>query len=50
MIAGYYRLRLKSPPETTYKRGDRFQGWEGEDGVIDHIIKTFDLKREDKNK
>jgi hypothetical protein len=48
MIDGYYRLRLQSPPETTYKRGDRFQGWEGEDGVIDHTMKTFDLKREDK--
>jgi hypothetical protein len=42
------QTRAKNPPETTYKRGDRFQGWEGEDGVIEHIIKTFDLKREDK--
>jgi hypothetical protein len=47
MIAGYYRLRLQSPPETTYKRGDRFQGWrgEGEEGVIAHILTTFDLKK-----
>jgi hypothetical protein len=48
MIAGYYRLRLQSPPETPYKRGGRFQGWEGGDGVMAHIVMTFDLKREDK--
>jgi hypothetical protein len=41
---------LQSPPETTYRKGDMFQGWEGEDGVIAHIMTTFDLKQEDKNK
>jgi hypothetical protein len=48
MFSGYYRLMLQSPPETTYKKGDRFHGWEGEDGVIAHILTTFDLKKEDK--
>jgi hypothetical protein len=46
MIAGYYRLRLQSPPETNYKKGGRFQGCEGGEGIIAHILTTSDLKKE----
>jgi hypothetical protein len=44
MIAGYYRLRLRSPSETTYRKGDRFQGWDGNDGVITNIMTTLCLE------
>jgi transposase len=44
MITGYYRLLLGSPPETTYRKGDRFQGWDGDDGVITNIMTTFSLE------
>jgi hypothetical protein len=44
MITGYYRLLLGSPSETTYRKGDRFQGWDGDDGVITNIMTTFSLE------
>jgi transposase len=44
MITGYYPLRLGSPSETTYREGDRFQGWDGDDGVITNIMTTFCLE------
>jgi hypothetical protein len=50
MVASHYRLMLQNPPETTYRKGGRFQGWEGGEGEITHIVMAFDLKKEDKNK
>jgi hypothetical protein len=44
MITGYYRLRLGSPSETTYIKGDNFQGWDGDDGVITNIMTTLCLE------
>jgi hypothetical protein len=44
MIMGYYRLRLGSPSETTYRKGDNVQGWDGDDGVITNILTTFCLE------
>jgi hypothetical protein len=43
MIAGYYRLILNNPPEKGYMARDRFLGWEGDDGVINHIQHHFGL-------
>jgi hypothetical protein len=44
MIKGYYRLHLDIPSETTYRKGDKFQGWGGDDGVIANIMKIFCLE------
>jgi hypothetical protein len=41
MIAGYYRLALNNPPEKGYRAHDTLPGWEGDDGVIDHIQQHF---------
>jgi hypothetical protein len=44
MISGYFRLGLHSPPETSLKKRNGFRGWEGKDGVINHITKHFGLE------
>jgi hypothetical protein len=41
MIAGYYRLVLNNPPEKVYMARDRFLGWEGDEGLINHIQQDF---------
>jgi hypothetical protein len=43
MIAGYYRLLLNNPPEKGFMARDRFLGWEGDDGVTNHIQHHFGL-------
>jgi hypothetical protein len=43
MIDGYYRLVLNNPPEKGYRAHDKFPGWEGDDGVINHIQQHFGL-------
>jgi hypothetical protein len=43
MIAGYYRLVLNNPPEKGFMAHDKFPGWEGDDGVINHIQQHFGL-------
>jgi hypothetical protein len=43
IIAGYYRLVLNNPPEKGYRAHDKFPGWEGDDGVINHIQQYFGL-------
>jgi hypothetical protein len=40
MVTYYYRLKLGSP-ESKYRQGGRFKGWEGDDGVIEHLIQHF---------
>jgi hypothetical protein len=41
MVTYYYRIKLGSPSEKMYRNGDRFQGWYGEDSVIEHLIELF---------
>jgi hypothetical protein len=43
MIAVYYCLVLNNPPEKGYMARDRFLGWEGDYGVINHIQQHFGL-------
>jgi hypothetical protein len=43
MSAGYHRLVLNNPPEKGYRAHDKFSGWEGDDGVINHIQQHFGL-------
>jgi hypothetical protein len=43
IITGYYRLVLNNPPEKGYMAHDRFLGWEGDDGVINHIQQHLGL-------
>jgi hypothetical protein len=50
MIAGYYRLILNNPPEKGYMARDRFLGWEGDDGVINHIQHHFVLDQGSRTK
>jgi hypothetical protein len=44
MIKDYW-FGLYSPPEKTYRKGDIFQGWRGEEGVIQHITEQFGLDK-----
>jgi hypothetical protein len=44
MVTYYYRKNLVSPSEKSYRRGDKFQGWDGKEGVIKHLIDHFNLK------
>jgi hypothetical protein len=41
MVTYYYQIKLGSPAEKIYRKGGRFQGWEREDGVIEHLIEHF---------
>jgi hypothetical protein len=41
MVTYYYRITLGSPAEKICRKGGRFQGWDGEDGVIEHLIEHF---------
>jgi hypothetical protein len=43
MIDGYCCLFLNNPPEKGYRAHDKFPGWEGDDGVINHIQQHFIL-------
>jgi hypothetical protein len=38
MVPYYYRIKLGSPAEKKYRKGGRFQGWDGEEGVIENLI------------
>jgi hypothetical protein len=46
----YYHLLLGSPPETRGKIRDRFEGWDGGEGVIEHIMATFDFQTDEKTR
>jgi hypothetical protein len=50
IIAGYYRLVLNNPPKMGYMARDRFLGWEGYDGVINHIQQHFGLDQGSRTK
>jgi hypothetical protein len=41
MIAGYHLTIINNPPEKGYMARDRFLGWEGDDGIINHIQQYF---------
>jgi predicted GNAT family acetyltransferase len=41
MISGYFRPVLHSPPEISLKNRNGFRGWDGKDGVIQHIEEDF---------
>jgi hypothetical protein len=47
MVMYYYHKNLGSPSEKSYRRGGKFQGWDGQEGVIKHLIEHFkkDKKR-----
>jgi hypothetical protein len=45
MISGYYRLVINDPPEKGYMAHDKFPGWEGDDGIINHIQQHFGLEQ-----
>jgi hypothetical protein len=44
MISGYFRPVLHIPPEISLKCNTGFHGWEGKDGVIQHIAEHFGLE------
>jgi hypothetical protein len=44
MISAYFRLVLHSPLEISLKCNTGFHGWEGKDGVIQHIADHFGLE------
>jgi hypothetical protein len=50
MIAGYYCLVLNNPQEKGYMARDRFLGWEGDDGGINHIQQHFGLDQGSRTK
>jgi hypothetical protein len=39
-----------SPSEKSYRRGDKFQGWDGQEGVIKHLIEHFNLDHSKRDK
>jgi hypothetical protein len=41
MVTYYYRIKLGSSVQKVYRKGGRFQGWDGEDGVIENLIEHF---------
>jgi hypothetical protein len=41
---------LGSPSEKLYRRGDKFQGWDGQEGVIKHLIEHFNLDHSKRDK
>jgi hypothetical protein len=43
MVTYYYRKNLGSPSDKSYIIGEKFQGWDGKEGVIKHLIDHFNL-------
>jgi hypothetical protein len=50
IIAECYRLVLNNPPEKGYRAHDKFPGWEGDDGLINHIQQHFGLDQRRRTK
>jgi hypothetical protein len=50
MVTYYYRKNLGSPSKKSYRRGDKFQGWDGQEGVIKHLIEHFNLDHSKRDK
>jgi hypothetical protein len=43
IIIRCYRVYLNSPPETSYKTEEMFEGWYDGDGVVTYIMGQFGL-------
>jgi hypothetical protein len=41
MVTYYYSIKLGSRAEKIYRKGYRFQGWDGEESFIEHLIEHF---------
>jgi hypothetical protein len=50
MVTYYYRKNLGSPSEKSYRRGDKFQGWDGQEGVVKHLIENLNLYHSKRDK